>query len=115
MQKDLLEIVFIIAGLLHDIRKASKLYYDETDLIRYRHFLIKRHGNRPLKLLERFELVLPGDERLAIRWQMGGHHASESVQEEVMRARNSLLWMLIHREDHLELSGKTEDAIGAYR
>lgn len=95
----------IIAGLLHDICKASKLYYDESGEIQRHHCHIKGHGYRSVKLLEKCGLQLSEDERLAIRWHMGGQHANESEEEEVKTARKNPLWMLIHQADHIDASG----------
>jgi 23S rRNA maturation-related 3'-5' exoribonuclease YhaM len=96
----------IIAGLLHDICKASKLYYNANGNIQIHHTHIKGHGYRSVKLLEICGLSLSEDERLAIRWHMGGHHASESEHEEVIAARMNPLWKLIHRADHEDASRK---------
>lgn len=81
----------VIAGILHDICKASKLYYDADGNIQRRHTHIKGHGRRSIKLLEKCGLSLTEDERLAIRWHMGGHHASDEEREEVERARQNPL------------------------
>ena len=96
----------VIAGILHDICKASKLYFDADGVIRHRHTHIKGHGRRSIKLLEKCGLSLTEDERLAIRWHMGGHHASDEEREEVYRARQNLLWKAIHKADQLDASGK---------
>ena len=96
----------VIAGILHDICKASKLYYDADGTIRRRHTHIKGHGRRSIKLLERCGLSLTEDERLAIRWHMGGHHASNEERAEVERARQNPLWKAIHKADQLDASGK---------
>lgn len=96
----------VIAGILHDICKASKLYYDEDGVIHHRHTHIKGHGRRSIKILERCGLSLTEDERLAIRWHMGGHHALDEEREEVERARQNPLWKAIHKADQLDASGK---------
>ena len=96
----------VIAGILHDICKASKLYYDSDGNIHRRHTHIKGHGRRSIKLLEKCGLSLTEDERLAIRWHMGGHHASNEEREEVERARQNPLWKAIHKADQLDASGK---------
>lgn len=96
----------VIAGILHDICKASKLYYDTDGNIQRRHTHIKGHGRRSIKLLEKYGLSLTEDERLAIRWHMGGHHASDEEREEVERARQNPLWKAIHKADQLDASGK---------
>ena len=59
----------IIAALLHDICKASRLYYGTDGRIHYRSTRIKGHGYRSVVLLEREGLELTAEERLAIRWQ----------------------------------------------
>ena len=96
----------VIAGILHDICKASKLYYDTDGVIRHRHTHIKGHGRRSIKLLEQCDLSLTEDERLAIRWHMGGHHASDEERAEVERARQNPLWKAIHKADQLDASGR---------
>lgn len=96
----------VIAGILHDICKASKLYYDADGNIHRRHTHIKGHGRRSIKLLERCGLSLTEDERLAIRWHMRGHHASNEERAEVERARQNPLWKAIHKADQLDASGK---------
>lgn len=96
----------VIAGILHDICKASKLYFDADGVIRHRHTHIKGHGRRSIKLLEKCGLSLTEDERLAIRWHMGGHHASDEEREEVDRARQNPLWKAIQKADQLDASGK---------
>ena len=96
----------VIAGILHDICKASKLYYDADGNIQRRHTHIKDHGRRSIKLLEKFGLILTEDERLAIRWHMGGHHASDEERSEVERARQNPLWKAIHKADQLDASGR---------
>ena len=96
----------IIAGLLHDICKAAKLYYDENNVIRRKNTHIKGHGYRSAKRLEICGLELTEKERLAIRWHMGGHHATSTEQQEVIRARQDKLWEVIHRADQLDASGR---------
>ena len=96
----------VIAGILHDICKASKLYYDSDGIIHRRHTHIKGHGRRSIKLLEKCGLSLTEDERLAIRWHMGGHHTSNEERAEVERARQNPLWKAIHKADQLDASGK---------
>ena len=96
----------VIAGILHDICKASKLYYDADGNIQRRHTHIKGHGRRSIKLLEKCGLSLTEDERLAIRWHMGGHHASDEERDEVEQARHNPLWKAIHKADQLDASGK---------
>ncbi len=104
--KDVSQESIIIAGLLHDICKASKLYYDEKGVVHYRHCHIEGHGYRSVKLLEKCGLKFSVEEKLAIRWHMGGHHASESEQEEVFITRQNRLWKIIHEADHLDASRK---------
>lgn len=96
----------VIAGILHDICKASKLYYDAEGNIQRRQSHIKGHGRRSVKLLEKCGLILTEDERLAIRWHMGGHHALPEERDEIELARNNPLWKLIHKADKLDASGK---------
>lgn len=92
----------IIAGLLHDICKASKLYYDEGGNLHHHHTHIHGHGYRSIKLLEICGLKLTEDERRAIRWHMGGHHASADQLNSVSEARKSLLWQVIHKADKMD-------------
>ena len=96
----------IVAGLLHDICKARKLYYDENGVIHHRHTHIHGHGYRSIKILEECGLELSEEERLAIRWHMGGHHAKNDEVEEVKKARNMKLWQVIHHADHWDAAGK---------
>ena len=97
----------IISGLLHDVCKARKLYYDENGKIQCRQLYIKGHGYRSVKLLERHGLKLSEDERRAIRWHMGGHHLLDQNEAEDFRiARQSKLWKVIHESDHWDASGK---------
>lgn len=96
----------IVAGLLHDICKARKLYYDEDGVIHHRHTHIHGHGYRSIKILEDCGLELSEEERLAIRWHMGGHHAKNDEVEEVKKARNMKLWQVIHHADHWDAAGK---------
>lgn len=96
----------IIAGFLHDICKAAKLYYDEDGNIHHRHTHIHGHGYRSVKLLELHGLQLNGDERRAIRWHMGGHHATGEDAEDVKIARESRLWQAVHKADKWDASGK---------
>lgn len=96
----------IIAGLLHDICKARKLYYDENGIIHHRHTHIHGHGYRSIKILEECGLELTEEERLAIRWHMGGHHAKNEEVGDVKKARNMKLWQVIHHADHWDAAGK---------
>ena len=96
----------IIAGLLHDICKARKLYYDENGIIHHRHTHIHGHGYRSIKILEECGLELTEEERLAIRWHMGGHYAKNEEVGEVNKARNMKLWQVIHHADHWDAAGK---------
>ena len=96
----------IIAGLLHDICKASKLYYDSKGNVHHRNTYIKGHGYRSIKLLEKCGLRLTEDERLAIRWHMGGHHAHGDEIDDVSRAKQNELWKAIYKADRLDASGK---------
>lgn len=101
---DLPQDSVVIAGLLHDVCKAAKLYYDEDGVLHHRHTHIHGHGYRSIKILEQCGLKLTEDERSAIRWHMGGHHANTDERDEVMKARQSRLWQVIHRADHLDAS-----------
>lgn len=97
----------IIAGLLHDICKANKLYYDENGIIQHRQSHIHGHGYRSVKILDECGLMLTDDERRAIRWHMGGHHPhDEKDLEDIRIARQSQLWRVIHNADHWDASGK---------
>ncbi len=86
----------IIAALLHDICKASKLYYGTDGRIYRRRTAIKGHGYRSVALLQREGLVLTKDEWMAIRWHMGLEKATE---QEAAAARSSSLWSLVRRSD----------------
>lgn len=94
----------IIAGLLHDVCKAEKLYYDKDGILHHRQTHIYGHGYRSVKILQQCGLELMEDERLAIRWHMGGHHARENERDDVMKARQSKLWQVIHKADQLDAS-----------
>lgn len=96
----------VIAGLLHDICKARKLYYDDNGIIHHRHTHIHGHGYRSVKILEECGLELTEEERLTIRWHMGGHHAKNEDVEEVKKARGLKLWQVIHHADHWDAAGK---------
>lgn len=97
----------IIAGLLHDVCKAVKLYYDENGRIQCHKLYIKGHGYRSVKLLKQHGLKLSEDERRAIRWHMGGHHVLDKNEAEDFRiARQSKLWKVIHESDRWDASGK---------
>lgn len=96
----------IIAGLLHDICKAAKSYYDKDGNVHHRHTHIHGHGYRSVKLLELCGLKLTEDERRAIRWHMGGHHAQGNEREDVAVARQSKLWKVIHEADQWDAKGK---------
>lgn len=100
----------IIAGLLHDICKARKLYYDENGKVHHRHTSIHGHGRRSVKILEQCGLELTEDERLAIRWHMGGHHARAEEAGEVKKARSRKLWQVIHRADRWDAARIVLDA-----
>ena len=72
----------------------------------HRHAHIHGHGYRSIKILEECGLELSEEERLAIRWHMGGHHAKNDEFEEVKKARNMILWQVIHQADHWDAAGK---------
>lgn len=82
----------IIAALLHDICKASHLYYGNDGRIYKRPTYIKGHGWRSVALLKREGLELTSDEWAAIRWHMGLHNAS---YEEAGRISHSKLWRIV--------------------
>lgn len=102
MRADLPTDSLIIAGLLHDICKAGKYYYDEKGQLHHRRTHIKGHGRRSIILLERCGLEMTPEEYRAIRWHMGGHHVyTEKEKYDVELARNELLWSVIHNADHI--------------
>ena len=102
MAEDLPADSIAIAGLLHDICKASKLYYDGQGNLQRRPVHIKGHGYRSVKLLDLCGLAMTENERRTIRWHMGGHHAAESEQEEVAQTRRLRLWQVIHKADMMD-------------
>ena len=104
MGSDLAHESIVIAGLLHDICKASKLYYDAEGNVHRRCTLIKGHGRRSLILLCNCGLQLTEDEALAIRWHMGGHHAHGEDTKEVLKAKQSQLWKIVHKADQWDAS-----------
>lgn len=59
----------VIAGILHDICRASKLYYDADGNIQRRHTHIRGHGWRYIKLLEKCGLMLTEDSTSGKYWQ----------------------------------------------
>ena len=89
----------IIAALLHDVCKASRLYYGADGRIHHRSTRIKGHGYRSLALLEREGLELTAEERLAIRWHMGTRKATPEVAG---RVRHSRLCTLVYVSDKLD-------------
>ena len=89
----------IIAALLHDICKSGKYRIDGEGRFHYRHTHIKGHGYRSVRLLELKGFPLTEEQRLAIRWHMGGHHASFQERKDLQKARKSELWKLIHYSD----------------
>lgn len=89
----------ILCGLLHDICKATKLYYDDKGNLHHRTTYIPGHGRRSIKLLEKLNFKLSEDERRAIRWHMGGHYASEDEIADLEIAKQSKLWKIIHKAD----------------
>lgn len=98
----------ILCGLLHDICKASKLYKGTDGLFHHRDVHIKGHGYRSIKLLQLCGLRLSEEERLTIRWHMGGHHAVGREYDEIKMIRTSRLWQVITKADKLDASGKEE-------
>ena len=103
---DLPKDSIIIAGLLHDVCKAGKYRYDTDGNIHHRHIHIHGHGYRSVKLLQQCGLTLTENERRAIRWHMGGHHARGNDVDDVMLARQSRLWQVIHDADKYDAKGK---------
>ncbi|MDE6577384.1 MAG: HD domain-containing protein [Muribaculaceae bacterium] len=89
----------IICGILHDICKARMLYYNREGRVMRNHIHIKGHGYRSIKLLEKYGLKLTEEERLTIRWHMGGYNAKLEEYNEVKRARSLQLWQKIHYAD----------------
>lgn len=89
----------IIAALLHDICKASRLYYGADGRIHHRSTSIKGHGYRSVALLEREGLELTGEEWLAIRWHMGTKKAAPDVAHKV---HHSKLCRLVYASDKLD-------------
>lgn len=91
----------IIAAILHDICKAGMLKYDNNGTPRPRKVHIYGHGRRSVKIIEDVcHFKLTDEERLAIRWHMGGKHAPDYARHEVEMAHNSKLWKIIHSADH---------------
>ena len=86
----------IIAAMLHDICKASRLYYGTDGRIHKRPTYIKGHGWRSVSLLKREGLELTSDEWAAIRWHMGLHNAS---YVEAGRVMSSKLWQVVFDSD----------------
>lgn len=86
--------------------KANKGSFGVDGNVYRRHTHIKGHGYRSVKLLELCGLELTDDERRAIRWHMGGHHAhgdEEGVDLDL--ARQSQLWSVIKSADRTDASG----------
>lgn len=95
----------IVTAVLHDICKASKLYYDEKGDIQHRNTYIRGHGYRSVWLLDHLCLELTCDERLVIRWHMGGPNVKKDELQELCRAKSTELWRVIHQADILDASG----------
>ena len=89
----------IIATLLHDICKASKLYYDAEGRIHKRETRIKGHGYRSVALLRREGLELTRDEWVAIRWHMGLRNATSLEAAEANRSKLRSLVMSSDKHD----------------
>lgn len=89
----------IIAALLHDICKASRLYYGSDGRIHKRPIYIKGHGWRSVSLLKREGLELTSEEWLAIRWHMGTKKAAPDVAHKV---HHSKLCRLVYASDKLD-------------
>lgn len=100
--KELHRSSIVLCALLHDICKASQLYYDDKGNLHHRNTYIQGHGIRSVKLLEMLNLTLSNDERRAIRWHMGGYYASEDEIADLEMAKKSKLWEIIHKADLLD-------------
>lgn len=94
----------IICGLLHDICKARMHYCDSSGKIHKSKTHIPGHGHRSIILLKKHCLELKDSEYLAIRWHMGGHYAKGEDEKEVIRAKDSRLWNVIHLSDKANAS-----------
>ena len=92
---------FVLFDLLHDICKATKLYYDDKVNLHHRKTHIEVNGIRSIKLLKMLNLTLD-DERRAIRWHMGGYYAREDEITDLEMAKKSKLWEIIHKADMLD-------------
>lgn len=93
----------IIAAILHDICKSTMKYQNESGQTVKKYANIYGHGRRSIKLLTKIcNLKLTEEERRAIRWHMGGHHAKHHEKKDVETARQSELWRVIHQADHLD-------------
>lgn len=92
----------IIAALLHDVCKIGLLAYNPVKrmLERRKPRHIPGHGRRSCKLLKTVcHLKLTEEERRAIRWHMGGHHAQGEERKDVELAYQSKLWQIVHDAD----------------
>lgn len=96
----------VLCALLHDICKATKLYYDDKGNLHNRKTHIEGHGIRSIKLLKMLNLTLDDDECRAIRWHMGGYYASEDEISDLEMAKKSKLWEIIHKADMLDAAIK---------
>lgn len=92
----------VLCALLHDICKATQLYYDDNGELHHRKTYIKGHRKRLIKLLKMLKLGLNDDEQRAIRWHMGGHYASEEEIVDLEKAKKSRLWEIIHKADVMD-------------
>lgn len=99
LDKKLPRASVVLCALLHDICKAGKLRYDINGNLHDRRTYIRGHGRRSVKLLEMLGLELNDDERRAIRWHMGGHHAGDDEQADLKLAKKSRLWEITHKAD----------------
>ena len=95
----------ILCALLHDICKATQLYYDNQGNLHHREPYIKGHGMRSINLLKMLNLRLSDDERRAIRWHMGGYYATVDEIPDLEIARKSKLWEIIHKADIMDANG----------
>ena len=92
----------ILCALLHDICKATQMYYDDQGNLHHRKPYFKGHGIRSIYLLKMLNLKLSDAERRAIRWHMGGYYATEDEKPDLEIAKKSKLWEIIHQADKMD-------------
>ena len=102
-------------ALLHDICKLEEFYIDNTGQLQKRNISHRGHGALSIKILHDLGYELTPEERRAIRWHMGGHHAhTPEEKKEVLLTKREWLYKLVHaadREDaaddhHLRAAGE---------